>query len=945
MDYLKAVLGIQLFLFTQLLAIKAATHPNDFGVLQYLIPLWNGAPEPPNWVGNDPCGSNWVGIECNYSRVINIKLGAMGLTGQLAHEIGNLAELQILFTLVKLFIINQAEDLSDLLYWRTQLHIGYAIDLSFNKGLNGNLPSSVGNLTKLTSLLLVNCNFSGLIPDSISEFNKFSGQIPASIGLLSNLNWLDLADNELEHGIPVSDGKKPGLDMLIHTQHFHFGGNRLSGDIPATLFTSNMRLIHLLLENNQLSGSIPNTLGLVRSLKVVRLDNNSLSGSAPPNINELTEVTDLYLSNNRLNSSFLNLTGMDKLNIFPYYRIIDNAKFEGLIPAAFFSLPRLQTAKMSHNKLSGVLNISSPSNELQLVDLQGNEITEFPPRSLIDELVFMFCRLAQNPVCYESYNDNYCTIPKPPNNSYSTPVNCSSPTCNADQVSSPTCNCAYPFTGVIAFRAPSYLESTKRYAQLEQNMLQWFHSYGLPVDSVALSNPRKNIANYLEINVQIFPFDQPYFNQSGAILVGYVLSRQIYKPPDDYGPYIFSSIGYKYTNGNSSPTPTESSDRSFVIGVAVSSSLLAILLLVAGVHIFRQKRRAQMAATRSDPFASWAPNKDIGGVPKIKGVKSFSFEELKKYTDNFSEMNDIGTGGYGKVYRGALPNGQLAAIKRAQHGSMQGALEFKTEIELLSRVHHRNVVSLLGFCFEQGEQMLVYEYIPNGTLRDSLSGKSGIRLDWIRRLRIALGAARGLLYLHDLADPPIIHRDVKSNNILLDDQLNAKVADFGLSKLMGELHRSYVSTQVKGTMGYLDPEYFMTQQLTDKSDVFGFGVVLLELITARNPFEKGIYVVKAVRETMNKSKILYNLHSILDQGLASSMTTKSLERFVDLAMKCVEEEGVDRPTMSEVVKEIESIMESVGWNPTAGSASTSATSATPTTSASYESYPFSYETL
>ncbi|GAA0183735.1 transmembrane signal receptor [Lithospermum erythrorhizon] len=421
---------------------------------------------------------------------------------------------------------------------------------------------------------------------------------------------------------------------------------------------------------------------------------------------------------------------------------------------------------MSHNKLSGVLNISSPRNELQLVDLQGNEITEFPPRSLIDELVFMFCRLAQNPVCYERYNDNYCTIPKPPNNSYSTPVNCSSP---ADQVCSPTCNCAYPFTGVIAFRAPSYLGTTKRYAQLEQNMLQWFHSYGLPVDSVALSNPRKNIANYLEINVQIFPFDQPYFNQSGAILVGYVLSRQIYKPPDDYGPYIFSSIGYKYTNGNSSPTPTESSDRSFVIGVAVSSSLLAILLLVAGVHIFRQKRRAQMAATRSDPFASWAPNKDIGG-------------------------------GYGKVYRGALPNGQLAAIKRAQHGSMQGALEFKTEIELLSRVHHRNVVSLLGFCFEQGEQMLVYEYIPNGTLRDSLPGKSGIRLDWIRRLRIALGAARGLLYLHDLADPPIIHRDVKSNNILLDEQLNAKVADFGLSKLMGELHRSYVSTQVKGTM-------------------------------------------------------------------------------------------------------------------------------------------------
>nr|XP_016434361.1 PREDICTED: probable leucine-rich repeat receptor-like protein kinase At5g49770 [Nicotiana tabacum] len=153
-------------------------------------------------------------------------------------------------------------------------------------------------------------------------------------------------------------------------------------------------------------------------------------------------------------------------------------------------------------------------------------------------------------------------------------------------------------------------------------------------------------------------------------------------------------------------------------------------------------------------------------------------------TNNFSETNDIGSGGYGKVYRGTLPNGHLVAVKRALQGSMQGALEFKTEIELLSRVHHKNVVGLVGFCFDQAEQMLVYEYIPSGTLKDGLSGKTGIRLDWMRRLKIALGAARGLQYLHDLVNPPIIHRDIKSNNILLDERLNAKVADFGLSKLL-----------------------------------------------------------------------------------------------------------------------------------------------------------------
>ncbi|KAJ0593400.1 putative protein kinase RLK-Pelle-LRR-VIII-1 family [Helianthus annuus] len=202
-----------------------------------------------------------------------------------------------------------------------------------------------------------------------------------------------------------------------------------------------------------------------------------------------------------------------------------------------------------------------------------------------------------------------------------------------------------------------------------------------------------------------------------------------------------------------------------------------------------------------------------GGVPELKGARSFTYEELQKYTNNFSEINNIGRGGYGMSSEWAAD-----CNKRAQGGSSQGGFEFKTEIELLSRVHHKNVVGLIGFCFDQSEQMLVYEYIVNGTLKDSLSGRSGIRLDWMRRLKIALGTARGLQYLHDHADPPIIHRDVKTNNILLDERLVAKVVDFGLSKPLSDADRTYVTTQVKGTMGYMDPEYYMTQQLTEKSD-------------------------------------------------------------------------------------------------------------------------------
>ncbi|XP_039172334.1 probable leucine-rich repeat receptor-like protein kinase At5g49770 [Eucalyptus grandis] len=291
--------------------------------------------------------------------------------------------------------------------------------------------------------------------------------------------------------------------------------------------------------------------------------------------------------------------------------------------------------------------------------------------------------------------------------------------------------------------------------------------------------------------------------------------------------------------------------------------------------------------------------------------------------------------------QGTLPTGTLVAIKRAQQGSMQGGFEFKNEIELLSRVHHKNLVTLVGFCFEQSEQLLVYEFLPNGTLKESLSGKSGIRLDWARRLKVSIGAARGLAYLHELANPPIIHRDIKSTNILLDDHLNAKVADFGLSKLVGEDERGHVTTQVKGTMGYLDPEYYMTQQLTEKSDVYGFGVLMLELLTARRPIEQGRYIVREVRVLMNKDKDLYNLQGILDPAIGLGTSLKGLERFVELAMRCVEESGADRPTMGEVVKEIENIMVFEGLNPKAESATASASYEE--ASKGYSTHPYSNE--
>lgn len=817
--------------------------------------------------------------------------------------------------------------------------------------MTGSLPQSIGSLKSLSILILVGCGFSGLIPNTIGslsqlEFlslnlNYFIGPIPPSIGNLSKLQWLDLADNRLSGPLPISHGSTPGLDMLVHTKHFHLGRNQFSGEIPDQLFSSNMTLKHLLLEQNQLTGKIPPTLGLVQTLEVVRLDRNSLDGSIPSTLKSLTRMSELFLSNNKFTGPLPNLAGMNSLYYldmsnntftsadFPQWfstlqslttLVMENTQLQGEIPPTLFSLFQLQTVLLRGNKINGTLNIASNySSQLKLIDLQNNSIDAYTVgRGYPFQII-----LRNNPICFEEGSGDYCGISQM-NFGYSTPQeNCLKTQCSSDQILSPTCKCAYPYTGDLIFRAPSFsdLTNTSIYESLQKSMLSAFSRYQELVDSVSLSNPEKNSEYYLVLHLQVFPFGQDHFNRTGIATIGFALSNQTFKPPPNFGPFFFNGESYKYFEGGSRGTD-KSIAKEIIIGAAAGGAILLILSVIIGVLVW-QKKRAQEAVRKSDPFATWDSVKDSGGVPQLKGVKCFTFEELKKYTNNFSESNYIGSGGYGKVYKGTLPDGQLVAIKRAEQASKQGALEFKTEIEILSRFHHKNVVSLVGFCFRQGEQMLVYEYIPNRSLKESLSGKSGIKLDWKRRLRIALGAARGLQYLHDHVDPPIIHRDIKSNNILLDERLNAKVADFGLSKTMCEPDKGYVSTQVKGTMGYMDPEYYTTQQLTEKSDVYSFGVLLLEIITARSPIVRGKYIVKELKQAIDKSKDMYNIDEFVDPIIRPNLTPISFRKFVDLAFTCLEEAGANRPTMGEVVKEIEKIMEIDGMNTCAESRSTS----------------------
>ncbi|KAL5805087.1 hypothetical protein ACOSQ3_031887 [Xanthoceras sorbifolium] len=289
-------------------------------------------------------------------------------------------------------------------------------------------------------------------------------------------------------------------------------------------------------------------------------------------------------------------------------------------------------------------------------------------------------------------------------------------------------------------------------------------------------------------------------------------------------------------------------------------------------------------------------------------AKIFSEEELKKATNNFDEKRIIGRGGYGTVYKGFLTDNNPVAIKKSKIVDQSQIEQFINEVTVLSQINHRNVVKLLGCCLETEVPLLVYEYVTNGTLFDHIHNKDEKpTIPWETRLRIAAETAGVLSYLHSSAATPIIHRDVKSTNILLDDDFTAKVSDFGASKLV-PIDEAQLSTMVQGTLGYLDPEYLHTSQLTEKSDVYSFGVVVVELMTGKK-------VLSFDRPEEESSMVMYFLFSlnagrlfeILDNGIVNDDNREQTREVGELARRCLRVKGEERPTMKEVAMELEGL--------------------------------------
>ncbi|CAN5975752.1 unnamed protein product [Sphagnum jensenii] len=387
-----------------------------------------------------------------------------------------------------------------------------------------------------------------------------------------------------------------------------------------------------------------------------------------------------------------------------------------------------------------------------------------------------------------------------------------------------------------------------------------------------------------------------------------------------------------------------------VIGIA-SGGVLGVLLIALILICFAKKRKKGTPKTKlldangipykgsgatvpltgggrgyknSDMHEPWLSHSDSNGgysgknippppqasSPSIGNSRSwFTIEELAAATGGFSNENLLGEGGFGKVYKGTLPSGAIVAVKQLTVGGGQGDREFRAEVEIISRVHHRHLVSLVGYCVLDTQRILVYDFVANDTLEHNLHGAGMPTMDWPTRLKIGLGAARGLAYLHEDCHPRIIHRDIKSSNILLDENFEAQVADFGLAKLSSDTH-THVSTRVMGTFGYLAPEYAASGKLSDRSDVYSFGVVLLELVTGRRPIDAcqppgEENLVEWARPKLSHILEGGSLEELVDSKLEGEYDESEMFRMIETAAACVRYSALKRPRMAQVVRALE----------------------------------------
>lgn len=451
-----------------------------------------------------------------------------------------------------------------------------------------------------------------------------------------------------------------------------------------------------------------------------------------------------------------------------------------------------------------------------------------------------------------------------------------------------------------------------------------FQFSGLNLSLVIVIGPLTSVSFSLQ-QAETIKTDLDHFKVhfNSSLFGNYTLVRFLYYEPPLPPPVQTPSLGippfpltqmFPQDGGNDSRTRHRLHLWHIIViaAAAVITTLVVLILLWRYLlHRRAEKMRFSMKGISSRAISSPfdATSFATSSIPRSITTRLFTFEELRQATNNFEQENVLGEGGFGRVYKGVLKDGTAVAIKRLSGGS-QGDREFVVEVEMLSRLHHRNLVKLVGYYTsrDSSQHLLCYELIPNGSLEAWLHGPLGANqpLGWDTRMKIALDAARGLAYLHEDSQPCVIHRDFKASNILIENNFHAKVADFGLAKQAPEGQINYVSTQVMGTFGYVAPEYAMTGHLLVKSDVYSYGVVLLELLSGRKPVDMSQpsgqeNLVTWARPILRDTE---RLGELADPRLLNKYPREDFAQVAAIAAACAAPEAGQRPTMGEVVQSL-----------------------------------------
>ncbi|KAF7828574.1 leucine-rich repeat receptor-like serine/threonine-protein kinase BAM1 [Senna tora] len=746
-----------------------------------------------------------------------------------------------------------------------ELYIGY-----FNT-YEGGIPPEIGNLSELVRFDAANCGLTGEIPPELGKLQKLdtlflqvnglSGSLTPELGNLKSLKSMDLSNNMLTGEIPENFSELKNLTLL------NLFRNKLHGAIPE--FIGDMPALEVLqLWENNFTGRIPQGLGKNGRLVLVDLSSNKLTGTLPPYMCSGNRLQTLITLTNFLFGPIPESLG--RCESLTRIRMGENF-LNGSIPKGLFGLPKLTQVELQDNLLSGQFpQADSVSVNLGQITLSNNQLSgKLPPTignfSGMQKLLLDGNRFS-GPIPPEIGRLQQLSKIDFSHNKFSGPI--------APEIS--RCK-LLTFVDLsrneLSGEIPNEITGMRilNYLNLSRN-----HLVGSIPTSIASMQSLTSI-------------DFSYNNLSGLVpgtgQFSYFNYTSFLGNSDLCGPYL-GPCKDGIANGPHQPHGKGPFSASLKLLLVIGLLVCSIAFAVAAIMKARSLKKASDAR-------AW----------KLTAFQRLDFT-VDDVLDCLKEDNIIGKGGAGIVYKGAMPSGDQVAVKRLPAMSRGSSHDhgFNAEIQTLGRIRHRHIVRLLGFCSNHETNLLVYEYMPNGSLGEVLHGKKGGHLLWDTRYKIAVEAAKGLCYLHHDCSPLIVHRDVKSNNILLDSNFEAHVADFGLAKFLQDSGTSECMSAIAGSYGYIAPEYAYTLKVDEKSDVYSFGVVLLELVTGRKPvgeFGDGVDIVQWVRKMTDSNK--EGVLKVLDPRLSSVPLEEVMHVFY-VAMLCVEEQAVERPTMREVVQ-------------------------------------------